>query len=348
MSEADTPKSSPFSDNDYDAIEELIASEDNDESDELDELLASLEPSPSTEENNDNESSLDESLFWEADTEATEETPVVTQLQERNHQLLRRNAELQRALETAQTELEQQQFRLRQAEDLNAQQNDEINAASEQNLSLSQELKNYRLQEQQQAEKITQLTHQLKVSQQRVAQLERECALIQKQFQEQSYKLCQAEKYSRDLSFRLQQQRRHTWQFKSALNKCLETTAEKTDQELMPNPPVSSQPIPPWSSQQSHVSVNPDQPAVAEVSFEEEPDSILEITGLSEGESKMPSEGEPSDATMAAESSQNGVKTTPSLPHRESSSRFSPSPLVSSNRKKRQSYAAVELPKFVR
>ncbi|MDR9404260.1 MAG: hypothetical protein RI580_12555, partial [Halothece sp. Uz-M2-17] len=139
MSEADTPKSSPFSDNDYDAIDELIAFEDHpDESDDIDELLASLEPSPSTSENDDHESFQLNSLS-EDPLAATEESAAPDQLQERNHQLLRRNAELQRALATAQAELEQQQFRLRQAEDLNAQQNDEINAASEQNLSLSQE-----------------------------------------------------------------------------------------------------------------------------------------------------------------------------------------------------------------
>ncbi|MDR9404513.1 MAG: hypothetical protein RI580_13850, partial [Halothece sp. Uz-M2-17] len=208
---------------------------------------------------------------------------------------------------------------------------------------LSQELKNYRLQEQQQAEKITQLTHQLQVSQQRVAQLERECALIQKQFQEQSYKLCQAEKYSRELSFRLQQQRRHTWQFKSALNKCLETNVERPDPELIPNPPVSSQPIPPWSSQHNRVS------CPEETALEEEPDSVLEMTEDFEPDSSISCDQEQSDVSTDAQPSQPEINPTPiSTPHIEKNNRFSPAPLLTAHRKKRQSYAAVELPKFIR
>lgn len=344
MSEADTPKSSPSSGNDYDAIDELIAFADQtDESESLDELIASLDDS--TSQTNDSDSNLDDLLFNQEPVQATDDAGLPDQPQQGNQELLHRNAELQKALAVAQAELEQQQLRLRQAEDLNAQQNDEINAASEQNLSLSQELKNYRLQEQQQVEKISQLTHQLQVSQQRVAQLERECALIQKQFQEQSYKLCQAEKYSRELSFRLQQQRRHTWQFKSALNKCLETNADKEEHEVIPNASVSSQPIPAWSSQKSNGSVTTDQHSEQESSLEEKAASQSEMMDFSRAEYSVYANQTPSEA-FTAEAWQSECEAMTKA--EEMSAGYAPAPLLASSRKKRQSYAAVELPKFIR
>lgn len=328
MSEADTPKPSSFSGNDPEPIDELLATEDNTDAGEiLDELLASLEPSDAESVETDSDLNLDDFLMSEA-TEATssEEFP------DSNHFLLRRNAELQKALEAAQTEIEQQQWRLREAEDLNAQQNEEINAASEQNLSLSQELKRYRQQEQHQAEKMTQLTHQLEASQQRVAQLERECALIQQQLHEQSYQLSQAEKYSRDLSFRLQQQRRHTWQFKSALNKCLETNGEP---DLVPNATTSSEPIPAWSSHNNPLSLS--QQGTLKVSWHQQADTAEETHASSEEEM--------SDAVTAE---REPFDTDKSFSKEETRDRYSPAPLLTSTRKKRQSYAAVELPQFFR
>lgn len=349
MSEADTPKSSPNSGNDYDAIDELMAFENNtDPGESLDELIASLEA------DGDRESSFNDFSWLEEETETTAHPLAGNEPQEGNHSLLRRNAELQQALESTQAELEQQQFRLRQAEELNAQQNDEINAASEQNLSLSQELKNYRLQEEQHQEKITQLTHQLQVSQQRVAQLERECAIIQKQLQEQSYQLSQAEKYSRDLSFRLEQQRRHTWQFKSALNKCLETNAE--DEEVISSSPTASEPIPAWSSQrlrlpkqqapalavgqQSDFSMGKEQPLSMEESVAKEPDLIASSTEATDVEANLYVEEKSTSPQVYADeqtTATHSVKVTKNLP----------SPLLNSSRKKRQSYAAVELPSFL-
>jgi len=349
MSEADTPKPSPSSGNEYDSIDELITFEDDtDESDSLDEVIAALEHSTSTAETNDRDSCLGDRRFREEPIPATANTALShQQLQEQNHQLLLRTAELKSALANAQAELEEQQLRLREAEDLNAQQNDEINAASEQNLSLSQELKNYRLQEEQHVEKITQLTHQLQISQQRVAQLERECALIQKQFQEQSYKLCQAEKYSRELSFRLQQQRRHTWQFKSALNKCLETTAEKEDYELIPNPTVSSQPIPAWSSQHNSDDGSQDKSVDLAISFEENADAQPESANFSAAEENIAS-GEATSDALTGNISEPEVKPSLTAVAQKTRSRYSPAPLLVSSRKKRQSYSAVELPKFIR
>ncbi len=280
------------------------------DTDSFDGLLSSLEELGSN----------DEAIAVKSETEVEpswEET-----VSEQNHQLLHRSAQLQQTLKKAEAQLEEQQWQLRQAEDLNAQQNDELNAAYEQNLSLSQELKRCRLKEQQQTEKVAQLTHQLQVSQQRVAQLERECALIQKQFQDQSYKLAQGEKQSRELSLRLQQQRRHTWQFKSALNKCLETNAQRTDLETIPPAYEPSEPISAWSSQ-------PKNPLSEEPEFKQD---------FTKGENTQ----------LEVEATPETVEFEISLPEFKQSLMVgqSPAPTVSVHRKKRKSYAAVELPKF--
>ena len=311
MSEADTPKFSDSSLDDHDSF--LV-------DDSIDELLSSLDDSPP--ENNETE------INPHASSPEEETEP----LQEQNHQLLHRNAQLQRELEATQAQLEQQQWRLKQAEDLNAQQNDELNAAYEQNLSLSQELKSCRTKIQHQEDKISQMSQQLKVSQQRVAQLERECALIQKQFQEQSYKLSQAEKQSRELSFRLQQQRRHTWQFKSALNKCLENNPQTREEAFTPTPSTPSQPIPSWSSQNQKMSPPKEDATAMDTSPTEEQTSISENI-------------QEEDWLEIQEQELDNIEMGISLPDWKGNQ---PAPMVTNHRKKRKSYASVELPNFIR
>jgi hypothetical protein len=72
------------------------------------------------------------------------------------------------------------------------------------------------------------LQAELDASQQRVAQLERECTLLQQRFSEKSTALQQAEDTCRDLRARLHRQQRYTLQFKTALEKCLNTTVAET------------------------------------------------------------------------------------------------------------------------
>ncbi len=69
------------------------------------------------------------------------------------------------------------------------------------------------------------LQTELEANQQRVAQLERECTLLQQRFSEKNTALQQAEDTCRDLRARLHRQQRYTLQFKTALEKCLNTTA---------------------------------------------------------------------------------------------------------------------------
>jgi hypothetical protein len=105
------------------------------------------------------------------------------------------------------------------------------------------------------------LQAELDVSQQRVAQLERECTLLQQRFNEKGVALQQAETTCRDLKSRLNRQQRYTLQFKAALEKCLNMTANSNVEEVPlagsfaqadgAQHPVSmpkSQQIQPWSS----------------------------------------------------------------------------------------------------
>ena len=108
------------------------------------------------------------------------------------------------------------------------------------------------------------LQAELDISQQRVAQLERECTLLQQRFSEKSAALQQADNTCRDLKARLHRQQRYTLQFKAALEKCLNMTAQNpsgsAQNDFAPgeegggSQPVSmpkTQQIQPWTSQDS-------------------------------------------------------------------------------------------------
>ena len=197
---------------------------------------------------------------------------------------------------------------------------------------------------------ISQLRHSLQTSQQRVAQLERECAVIQKQFQEQSYKLSQAEKELRELSLRLQHQRRHTWQFKLALNKCLENNSEGNSEYAIPLNSAPSQPIPAWSSQHQNDSTEELPGFNSDVSEEEqqEEDLVAEIESrLDQEEILEPIETSQTNLeTTEKEESWLEIEETPASEREETS----PSPILNPQepRKKRKSYASVQLPNFIR
>ena len=104
---------------------------------------------------------------------------------------------------------------------------------------------------------------ELEISQQRLAQLERECALMKSSSNEQSHQLLQSENSCRELRTRLMRQQRQTLQFKSALEKCLETPVPSYDSfdnndigssQTRPSRHSSflfcqAQPIRPWSAQ---------------------------------------------------------------------------------------------------
>ncbi|NJL46651.1 MAG: hypothetical protein HC929_03010 [Leptolyngbyaceae cyanobacterium SM2_5_2] len=105
------------------------------------------------------------------------------------------------------------------------------------------------------------LQTELDASQQRVAQLERECTLLQQRFSEKNTALQQAEATCQDLRARLHRQQRYTLQFKTALEKCLNTTAAQAnavppvvvtaEAVASPGPTIAmpkAQHIQPWSA----------------------------------------------------------------------------------------------------
>lgn len=87
---------------------------------------------------------------------------------------------------------------------------------------LLQELERSRQTVQRQQSLVETLTEQLSSCQERIAHLERDCALTQQRHSEQVQQVLQAESACRDLRLRLHRQQQQTFQFKAALEKCLE------------------------------------------------------------------------------------------------------------------------------
>jgi|GEM_PF-2981311 len=69
------------------------------------------------------------------------------------------------------------------------------------------------------------LTAQLKSAEERAERLEKECAILRKRKSERAKQLQAAEETCADLRSRLQRQQQYTLQFKTALEKCLDTSA---------------------------------------------------------------------------------------------------------------------------
>lgn len=104
---------------------------------------------------------------------------------------------------------------------------------------------------------------ELETNKQRVAQLERECTLLQQRFTEKASALQQAETTCRDLRSRLQRQQHYTLQFKAALEKCLDMSAQRAAAPVVEMPKMAevtalrphplampkAQQIRPWSSE---------------------------------------------------------------------------------------------------
>ncbi|NEP18617.1 MAG: hypothetical protein F6J97_17220 [Leptolyngbya sp. SIO4C1] len=106
------------------------------------------------------------------------------------------------------------------------------------------------------------LQTELASAQERVTQLDRDCTLLQHQCSEQSQMLTQADYTCRDLRSRLHRQQRYTMQFKAALEKCLNVSANAPTESIdfvstaavdAATAPVVSMPkaqtIQPWASE---------------------------------------------------------------------------------------------------
>lgn len=352
MSEADIPNPSHSPDlnlepslntqeTDTKPDEVLLGSQATDTPEEIEGLLSSS--ASLTEE-------ADESLVQTVDWKA-----IARQLYQRNCYLVQRMSQLQQELAASQAQLQQQSAQSRPA--------NELNAASEEPKTTQQFA-------QDQQTLIDDLHERLEASQGRVAQLERECALLGQRYHEQAHRAAQAEKESQDLYERLQQQRRHTWQFKAALNKYLEASQEnlqrlgiqatseqspsagRTAPSASAGQGVRSQPIQPWSALDSQSSEN-NTAAIDPPASAKQP--------APESEPSLPKEhifsAEQYDGSLQAE-----VSATSELPAQLASAPpvQSPEPAANGNEEKapspnpaspssgkRKSTSTIDLPKFL-
>ena len=179
-----------------------------------------------------------------------------------NSQLLKRVAQLERALQECRLYLQRER---RQTEALSfqlEQQTKEFEAATSDLEVARQEVEAGQV-------AIANLSEELQFTQERMALMERECALTQQNYQEQSQQKKQLENTCRELRARLHRQQRHTLQFKAALEKCIEKPGSVNVESLATLEAVSSpaaigadptgtdegvvifskaQPIQPWSA----------------------------------------------------------------------------------------------------
>lgn len=215
---------------------------------------------------------------WIAEPDSDQQAQVDSEFQK----LLKLNEELQTANSDLYTEVEKLKQELAEAEKILQwqkkrssvtesmfnQQTQELTAAQQQIQSLFEQLETALQTVQSQEMFVDTHKAQLQLSQQRIAQLERECTLLQTNYSEQSQQLLHSDNTCRELRTRLIRQQRQTLQFKSALEKCLDTPVPNYDiledtahhpydvtgghtrfsrkaRSLFPN----AQPIKPWSAE---------------------------------------------------------------------------------------------------
>jgi DNA repair exonuclease SbcCD ATPase subunit len=170
---------------------------------------------------------------WIAEPNIDQQAQVNLEFQ----QLLKLNTELTTANNHLYTQVEQLKTELAEAEKILQwhktrstvtesmfnQQNQELSAGQEQIHSLYQQLETSVQTVQEQEICIENYKANLQISQQRLAHLERECSLLQTNYSQESQQLLHSENTCRELRARLMRQQRQTMQFKSALEKCLDT-----------------------------------------------------------------------------------------------------------------------------
>jgi DNA repair exonuclease SbcCD ATPase subunit len=146
-----------------------------------------------------------------------------TELTTANNDLYAQVEQLTTELAEAEKILQWHKTRSGVTESMFNQQNQELSAAQEQIHSLYQQLETSVQTVQRQEIAIETYKANLEISQQRLAHLERECSLLQTNYSEESQQLLHSENTCRELRTRLMRQQRQTMQFKSALEKCLDT-----------------------------------------------------------------------------------------------------------------------------
>ena len=146
-----------------------------------------------------------------------------TELTTANNHLYTQVEQLKTELAEAEKILQWHKTRSTVTESMFNQQNQELSAGQEQIHSLYQQLETSVQTVQEQEICIENYKANLQISQQRLAHLERECSLLQTNYSQESQQLLHSENTCRELRARLMRQQRQTMQFKSALEKCLDT-----------------------------------------------------------------------------------------------------------------------------
>lgn len=184
---------------------------------------------------------------------------VACQLEEQNQEFSQTIAELEQALTNSQKQLQIQIERSQDAETILVQQSEEIYQTHEQIADLREQLEVSQQEVQRQQSAIATLLKQLDNSEIQVAQLEREYVLVQEDCSERTQKLLAMEKHLRELWSRLHRQQRYTLEYKSALEQFLGIPVEKAIDLELPNPPLATSSIEPWSSQQQYLTTLPEE-----------------------------------------------------------------------------------------
>jgi chromosome segregation ATPase len=173
-------------------------------------------------------------------------------LREHNRKLLKKVFQLEQTLAETDSQLKQHLDRSQHREILVEQQAKAIKEFQEQIANLSEDIEESERETKTQQILIETLSKQLEVAQQQTAQLERECALLQESHNQKTYELIAQGQQTQELHSRLSRQQRYTLQYKAALDRYLNNI---TDAEALPTlesseipPEIKNQPIQAWSS----------------------------------------------------------------------------------------------------
>ncbi|MBV5261036.1 hypothetical protein FLX56_21715 [Synechococcus moorigangaii CMS01] len=171
---------------------------------------------------------------------------IAHKLRQHNRELVKTVVQLEEALAESQEKLQAHIIRSRSADNLIAQQSEELNASQEQISQLGQALEQAKQNAREYQEMLAELEYKFQASQAQLAKIERECSLLQESYNEQQQKLFAAEQEIKDLQVRLQRQQRFTLQYKSALDECADIPVETNHSNGDVSMPKGPQ-IQPWS-----------------------------------------------------------------------------------------------------
>jgi hypothetical protein len=172
-------------------------------------------------------------------------------LREHNRKLLKKVFQLEQELVESDSQLKQSLITSRQQESSIEQQAKSIKESQEQIANLLENVEQSQREIKTQQILIDTLSKQLEIAQQQTAQLERECALLQESYNQKTYESIAQEKQTQELHSRLTRQQRYTLQYKAALDRYLNNVTAESDsaiESLEISPEIKNQPIQAWSS----------------------------------------------------------------------------------------------------